>query len=151
MATHKVLKPFDYAADGHTTRTVEAGDELSDVRPDVAAGLIAEGYIANAAAAETLSKVAGETIAAADHTGIVDDNDAVHAEIDDAKTRISDGKIGAPEARQIVDDHQVAPLPTAEAVQAAEGESTAKADGSAFDHDGDGKPGGSKPKAAKKD
>jgi hypothetical protein len=124
---HKVLKPFPFAEDGVTTRQTKKDEVLENLHPDVAAGLIAEGYIS----AEAQSKLAGEAIAAADHAGTVDSDLAVHQQIDSAKDRISDGLIGAPEARQIVGEHALGPLPAAEVVQAAQDEKAAHDKGDA--------------------
>lgn len=118
MAKHKVLKSFPFAKDGLNTEDTVVDEEI-EVSAAHAPGLIAAGYIANAAVAETASKIAGETLAAGDHAGTVDSELAVHQEMNDAKARISDGKIGEPEARAIVDAHKLEPLPAAALVQAA--------------------------------
>ncbi len=106
MAKHKVTKDFDYAEDGINTKTVKAGDEI-EVNPDIATGLIAEGFIANGAAAETASKVAGKAIKDADLSEVVNDTDAVKDKIATAEAGISDGHIGQPEAAAIVDENRV--------------------------------------------
>ncbi len=171
---HRVVKPFPYAEDGMKTRQTTVDEVLQNVDPAHVDGLVRAGYIvADGGAAETLSKVAGEAIAAADHAGIVDSDKAVKQDMASAQSRISDGNIGAPEARTILDAHALTPLSdpvTVAAAQAekeahekgdttfdpkspeavaaaketveAEAEAADKTGASAFDHDGDGKPGG---------
>lgn len=41
----KALKAFDYSHDGFTAKTLQVGDDASDVPADAVAGLLAEGYI----------------------------------------------------------------------------------------------------------
>lgn len=109
---HKVLKPFPFAEDGHTTRQVKIDEILHNIEPGLVPGLIEAGYIVAATSDELASKAAGEAIAAAAHTG-VDSQAAVDADMAQAKAHISDGLIGAPEAAAIVDQHKVAPLAAA--------------------------------------
>lgn len=130
MAKHKVLKPFPFAKDGLTTEDTRVDEEI-EVSADAAPGLIAAGYISNAAISETASKIAGETLAAGDHAGTVDSDLAVHQEMNDAKSRISDGKIGEPEAWTILDAHKLEPLPSPAVVQAAQDEKAAHQAGDA--------------------
>lgn len=165
---HKVLKSFPYAADGFNSRNTVAGEVIKGIPAGVVAGLIAEGYIADASAAETLSKVAGDAMVGADLAGVVDSDKAVKQEAADAASRISDGHIGAPEAATIVDAHKLTPLSDPVTVQAAQDEKAAHEKGDAdfdpkapenvaaaadkverdpLDHDGNGKKGGSAPKS----
>jgi hypothetical protein len=161
--THKVLKPFPYAPDGKNTREARVDEVLTDIPVGSVDGLISEGYIANAAAAETLSKIAGDAMVSADLAGAVDSDKAVKEEAASAQARISDGHIGAPEAATIVDAHVLTDLSDPVAVQAAQDEKAAHEAGDTnfdpkapenvaaaaekVDGDADDKKGGRAPKA----
>lgn len=110
---HKVLKSFPYAEDGTTTRQTQVDEVLNNVNPDHVPGLVAAGLIeavgTTGTPAEAASKLAGEALANADLSGTVDSQAAVSAEMASAQARISDGMIGAPEARAIVDAHTPPP------------------------------------------
>ena len=128
---HKVLKPFAYAPDGKNTRDATVDQILTDIPVGSIGGLIAEGFISSASDAELRSKVAGEAMVNADLAGTVDSDKAVKEEAADAKARISDGHIGAPEAATIVDAHKLTDLSDPVTVQAAQDEKAAHEKGDA--------------------
>ncbi len=109
MAKYTVTKDFDYSEDGFTSKPVKAGEEI-DVRDGLSVGLIAEGFIANGAAAETASKVAGASIKNADLGDVVSDTAKVKGKIATAEAGISDGHIGEPEASAIVKEDKPIPI-----------------------------------------
>ena len=124
---HKALKAFDYSHDGINSRRAEEGDELTDLPPANIAGLIAEGFIAP----EVASKIAGETMLSGDLSGQVDSDKAVKEEAASARSRISDGKIGEPEAASIIEAHALTENSDPAVIAAAQAEKDAHEAGDA--------------------
>jgi hypothetical protein len=98
----KVLRDFNYSVDGNNRFTALAGEDTDSYENKVPASAIE--------APEIASKMAGEAAASGDYAGQVDDVEAVKRRVESARAGISDGKIGAPEMAQILDDHRVTPL-----------------------------------------
>lgn len=122
---HKVLKPFNYSEDGINSRRTAVDEVLENVKPEIAQGLVDEGFISADITGEAASKVAGEAIVRTDLAGTVDSDKAVKEEAAVAKAGISDGKIGAPEAATIVDAHKLTDLSDPAVVEAAQAEKAA--------------------------
>lgn len=67
--SYKVLKPFTYAHDGINAKLVQPGDVV-DIKPHLAAGLLASGHIdGGGAKADARPKAAAKAAAPADGDG----------------------------------------------------------------------------------
>lgn len=120
----KILKAFPYSHDGLTTRDL-AADAVEDIRDDLVLGLMEEGYVGEP---EDCPTAAGDVGQAADASPGPDEGQPEAAEPDEA----------AP-ALEVVTSNL-----SPEAVVAVTTQPNP------FDHDGDGKPGGSLPKAKRR-